>query len=163
MNMRKKSTMQSGGGYSNNKKRYTPGGGSNGGSNNHSYNNNHNRPRKNYGAAREKYLSQARDALAAGDRVLAENFYQHADHCYRMMMEEGHHQRHQQQQNQQAQAEAAQGENQGENQTGNQNDAQPDTQDHGVGNASALPAFLTGTYQPAATGTEPPAQQEWEE
>ena len=48
-----------------------------------------NRPRRNYGAAREKYLVQARDALAAGDRVLAENYYQHAEHCYRMLAEEG--------------------------------------------------------------------------
>ena len=47
------------------------------------------RPRRNYGAAREKYLNQAREALAAGDRVLAENYFQHADHCYRMMVEEG--------------------------------------------------------------------------
>jgi len=46
-------------------------------------------PRRNYGAAREKYLTQARDALASGDRVLAENYFQHADHCYRMMVEEG--------------------------------------------------------------------------
>ncbi len=51
---------------------------------------NGNGPRKNYGAAREKYLAQARDALAAGDRVLAENYFQHADHCYRMMVEEGY-------------------------------------------------------------------------
>lgn len=60
------------GGHSNN-------GGGNGGGN---------RPRKNYGAMREKYLNQARDALSAGDRVLAENYFQHADHCFRMMAEE---------------------------------------------------------------------------
>ena len=28
------------------------------------------------------------DALASGDRVLAENYLQHADHCYRMMVED---------------------------------------------------------------------------
>src|ERR1700753_3688962 len=48
-----------------------------------------NRQRKNYPALREKYLNQARDALASGDRVLAENYFQHADHAYRMMVEEG--------------------------------------------------------------------------
>src|SRR5687768_14381232 len=97
--MRKKSAMQTSGGYNNKKQRYQGGGGgSHGHSHSHSHNNN--RPRKNYAASREKYLAQARDALAAGDRVLAENFFQHADHCYRMMMEEGHHIRHQQHQQQ---------------------------------------------------------------
>src|SRR5215470_16626183 len=33
----------------------------------------------------EKYLALARDATAAGDRVAAENFYQHAEHYYRII------------------------------------------------------------------------------
>lgn len=134
-----------GGGYSNNRPR-RPGGGSNGGGSNH---NNHNRPRKNYGAAREKYLAQARDALAAGDRVLAENYFQHAEHCYRMMMEEGHHTRHQQNQQQEA-AIVPQNDNQDEVEV--------------VDNASPLPAFLTGglAAQPVVAA-EPAVQQEWEE
>lgn len=33
----------------------------------------------------EKYLALARDAQAAGDRVAAENFYQHAEHYYRLI------------------------------------------------------------------------------
>ncbi len=33
----------------------------------------------------EKYLALARDATAAGDRVAAENFYQHAEHYYRVI------------------------------------------------------------------------------
>src|ERR1044071_3611166 len=33
----------------------------------------------------EKYLQLARDAGAAGDRVAAENFLQHADHYYRVL------------------------------------------------------------------------------
>lgn len=39
----------------------------------------------------EKYLQLARDAGAAGDRVAAENFLQHADHYYRVLssMNEG--------------------------------------------------------------------------
>lgn len=33
----------------------------------------------------EKYLNLARDAAAGGDRVLAESYYQHADHYYRII------------------------------------------------------------------------------
>lgn len=32
----------------------------------------------------DKYLNLARDASSSGDRVLAEHYYQHADHYYRM-------------------------------------------------------------------------------
>jgi hypothetical protein len=34
----------------------------------------------------EKYLSLARDASASGDRINAENCYQHADHYYRIVL-----------------------------------------------------------------------------
>ena len=34
----------------------------------------------------EKYQQLARDALSAGDRVMAENYYQHAEHYYRLLM-----------------------------------------------------------------------------
>lgn len=33
----------------------------------------------------EKYIALARDAFAAGDRVLGERFYQHADHYARLL------------------------------------------------------------------------------
>lgn len=33
----------------------------------------------------EKYLSLARDAAAQGDRISAENFYQHAEHYFRVI------------------------------------------------------------------------------
>lgn len=33
----------------------------------------------------EKYLALARDAHASGDRIAAENFYQHAEHYFRIM------------------------------------------------------------------------------
>jgi hypothetical protein len=33
----------------------------------------------------EKYLAMARDASSQGDRVSAENFYQHAEHYYRVI------------------------------------------------------------------------------
>jgi hypothetical protein len=48
----------------------------------------------------EKYLALARDASAAGDRIAAENFYQHAEHYYRVISASGEHQRQQQQQQQ---------------------------------------------------------------
>jgi hypothetical protein len=33
----------------------------------------------------EKYLALARDASAAGDRIAAENYFQHAEHYYRIL------------------------------------------------------------------------------
>ncbi|MGE0120370.1 MAG: DUF4167 domain-containing protein [Dongiaceae bacterium] len=33
----------------------------------------------------EKYLAMARDAASAGDRIAAENYYQHAEHYYRII------------------------------------------------------------------------------
>ncbi len=33
----------------------------------------------------EKYLTLARDATTAGDRVMAENYFQHAEHYYRLL------------------------------------------------------------------------------
>ena len=37
----------------------------------------------------EKYLAMARDATSAGDRIAAENFYQHAEHYYRIINANG--------------------------------------------------------------------------
>ena len=37
----------------------------------------------------EKYLSLARDAAMSGDRILAEGYYQHAEHYYRVMVANG--------------------------------------------------------------------------
>ena len=34
----------------------------------------------------EKYQQLARDAVTSGDRVMAENYYQHAEHYYRLLM-----------------------------------------------------------------------------
>ena len=43
------------------------------------------RPRGNAQQLMEKFLAMARDASSAGDRVLAENYFQHADHYYRVL------------------------------------------------------------------------------
>lgn len=37
----------------------------------------------------EKYQTLARDAQSSGDRVASENFYQHAEHYYRIMNADG--------------------------------------------------------------------------
>ncbi|MEW5964213.1 MAG: DUF4167 domain-containing protein [Pseudomonadota bacterium] len=36
-------------------------------------------------ASYERYLALARDAASAGNTIEAENFYQHADHYFRVM------------------------------------------------------------------------------
>ena len=51
----------------------------------------------------ERYLALARDASSAGDRVTAENYFQHAEHYYRVLSAQA-----------QAQAQAQQGHNQGQ-------------------------------------------------
>jgi hypothetical protein len=38
----------------------------------------------------ERYVALAREAASSGDRVAAENFYQHAEHYFRVMNAEGH-------------------------------------------------------------------------
>lgn len=37
----------------------------------------------------EKYLALARDASSSGDRIMAENFFQHAEHYFRIMAANG--------------------------------------------------------------------------
>lgn len=83
------------------------------------------RQRRNAPAAREKYLNLAREALSGGDRVLAENYLQHADHYYRLMLEDGllerqrqQQQQHQQRQQQQQQQQYQQGAEGGESMEG---------------------------------------------
>lgn len=146
--MRRKPS-QGQGGFNNNqgrKQNFRQGGGGHG---------HQNRPRKNYAAAREKYLQQARDALAHGDRVLAENYYQHADHCYRMMVEEGYNFRN--------------NNNQGGNQQGANNNQQNQSSEEEPMeelSTNVMPAFLSAPVPtPGETkDEEPPAQAVgWEE
>jgi hypothetical protein len=66
----------------------------------------------------ERYVALAREATSAGDRVAAENYYQHAEHYFRIMNANGenpiqHMQRQQAQLD--AEAEAEQAEADGEN------------------------------------------------
>lgn len=61
-----------------------PGGGG-GGRNPNFDGNNNGRMRGNAQQLMEKFLAMARDATSSGDRVLAENYFQHADHYYRVL------------------------------------------------------------------------------
>ena len=45
------------------------------------------RPRGNPQQSVDKYLTLARDAASLGDPISAENFYQYADHYYRLVCE----------------------------------------------------------------------------
>ena len=49
----------------------------------------------------ERYLALAREAQSAGDRIAAENFFQHAEHYFRVMNANGEGFQHQQRQQQQ--------------------------------------------------------------
>lgn len=140
--MRRKPSQQGNGGYNNQqrKQRFQQGG-----DHRHGHHGGQNRPRKNYAAAREKYLAQARDALASGDRVLAENYYQHAEHCYRMMVEEGYQVRNSYNPPAQQNAEA------GHSDAASQDTvAEEPVPDHA---GSQLPAFLTASYDQPQQGS----------
>ena len=50
--------------------------------------NNNNRHGGNVFKLVEKYKTLANDALASGDRILAENYFQHADHFVRLLPEQ---------------------------------------------------------------------------
>jgi len=54
----------------------------------HRQRNNNNRHGGNAFKLVEKYKTLANDALASGDRILAENYFQHADHFIRLLPEQ---------------------------------------------------------------------------
>ncbi|MDX2142294.1 MAG: DUF4167 domain-containing protein [Rhodospirillaceae bacterium] len=59
--------------------------GGGGGGRNPNFDHNAGRMRGNAQQLMDKYLALARDASSQGDRVLAENYFQHADHYYRVI------------------------------------------------------------------------------
>jgi hypothetical protein len=79
----------------------------------------------------EKYLQLARDAGSAGDRVTQENYLQHAEHYYRILMAQGA-----QLQNQQQQQFAQQGGQPNGNGNGNGNGDGRPMQGNGNGNGN---------------------------
>lgn len=155
--IRKKPSSQGSGGYSNNngggqQRSNKPRFSGSGGGQNHGGGN---RPRKNYGAMREKYLAQARDALASGDRVLAENYFQHADHCFRMIAEENASRPQRVQNPPQEQLQVAE--------SSAESVSESDGDDTISMNVSSLPAFLTANYEPPKKDDEPVIVPNWEE
>ena len=79
----------------------------------------------------EKYLQLARDANSAGDRVMAENYLQHAEHYYRIMAAAAA---------QQAQYQAQQAAQNPNRQPGMEQQPQPNGQQPGTGPANT-PSF----------------------
>jgi hypothetical protein len=59
--------------------------GGGGGGRNQNFDNNAGRMRGNAQQLLDKYLALGRDASSQGDRVLSENYFQHADHYYRVV------------------------------------------------------------------------------
>jgi len=98
------------------------------------------RPRGNAQQLMEKYLQLARDSTMQGDRVLAENYFQHADHYYRVLNarfeQNGQPQRNGQGQNNDRQGNYNQGYNQGNYNGDNQGNYNGD---QGYGNEQPRP------------------------
>jgi len=92
----------------------------------------------------EKYLQLARDANSSGDRIMAENYLQHAEHYYRIMAA--------------AAAQAAQYQAQQAAQSG-QNNGQGMGQGIGQGQHAQQPQ----TSGPSFSLTEGPSEEEGEE
>ncbi len=129
--------------HQNNRPRRFGGGGNNGG--NGGDNANVARTRRHAQQQREKYQNMARDAMSMGDRVLAENYLQHADHYHRVILslppEEVRHQN--QQRNAGGEAGAA-----AEGQPADGAD-HVDSMPESMPSADALPSFIT--QQPMAS------------
>lgn len=85
-NIRSRSSSRNGGGRSRNN---NTGGhrSSNNGKRNHGGGNNGSMNTGNAKSAYEKYTEKAKEALSYGDRTAAENFFQHADHYNRILIE----------------------------------------------------------------------------
>lgn len=91
----------------------------------------------------EKYLQLARDASSAGDRVMQENYLQHAEHYYRILMAQGPQVNASQQQPQYAQQGQPNGNGNGDARpaqgNGNENYHQPQAGQQAM--AGSAPAF----------------------
>ena len=96
----------------------------------------------------ERYLALAREAQSSGDRIAAENFYQHAEHYFRVMNANGEaFQRQQQQQQQPMQPEGEPMDGEGEQPEEAhfvQIQPAPPPQPPAVADEDQLPPFITG-------------------
>jgi hypothetical protein len=96
----------------------------------------------------EKYVQLARDAQSSGDPVAAENYYQHAEHYFRMIAAV-------QEQFRQNQPNFYRPEG-GGNDTHSGNDAQDETFDDSEDDGMMQPAQAGGEQQPPSFGTRDP-------
>lgn len=100
----------------------------------------------------EKYLQLARDANSSGDRVMAENYLQHAEHYYRILAtQQAQQQQYQQQQQAQQQNPGQQGNGNGQFRNPNGGDGQP------------YPQGAQQSSGPAFSLNEPEGEEEGEE
>ena len=96
----------------------------------------------------EKYQALAQDALSAGDRIGAENFFQHAEHYYRVVAANGWDQRGQRQQNQQPQNHQPQQPQQQQSQPRVEHEQQPGGEQPPVAAAEPKPKAAAGDDAP---------------
>ena len=111
----------------------------------------------------EKYQALAQDALSAGDRIGAENFFQHAEHYYRVVAANGWDQQQQQQQRPQGQPQPQHSQPQQPQQP--QHSQQPQPQQRGepeqrAGGREQKPSPDAEPRSQAAAGDDTPAPAE---
>ena len=119
------------------------------------------RIRGNASQVHEKYLAMARDASSSGDRIAAENYYQHAEHYYRILAV--------QREEAEARAAASQRSNGNENGGGRRSrQDQPqettgygtETHDQPEVGGSEMPAFVTKKVSGSSEKTSEKSEQE---
>ena len=101
----------------------------------------------------EKYLQLGRDATGAGDRVMAESYFQHAEHYFRILNAMSQAQQ-QQMQHQQRRHQQAGPQGMGEMEGGENGDGmgdQPEVNGHANGHALEAPEGAEGEIQEAGS------------
>jgi hypothetical protein len=92
----------------------------------------------------ERYLALAREAQSSGDRIAAENFFQHAEHYFRVMNVNGEGLQNQQRQQMPADNEPMDGEGEQPEETHFVQMQQPAPSPPQVADEDHLPPFITG-------------------
>ena len=100
----------------------------------------------------EKYLNLARDASSSGDRVKAENYFQHAEHYYRIVQEQFAKQRERQEQEAQAREQRQQHQQQQQGRSTHANDGAGDQPAVKSSNAGPLDVVAQDSGTPVNGG-----------
>src|SRR5438094_3303344 len=104
----------------------------------------------------ERYIAMAREAQTSGDRVAAENLYQHAEHYFRIMNAQGEGQQHgQPRPTTPADLEMGGGDGQSDGQSDGQGDGQSDGRGDGQGDGQPREGE-EGQVQVQIRHTQPP-------